>query len=127
MRVHHRCFTILAAAVLLLASSLAPSPALAQQAPTPPAPGGPFGMSMPEWQGLSCLWGGSLGAMGVFYYSDVLAVAATGVTTRCCWCRWSPPVFSAAAASAPPAPPAWAGCSAKANLGQTAGGARLGL
>src|SRR5947207_9520415 len=80
MRVHHRCFTILAAAVLLLASSLAPSPALAQQAPTPPAPGGPFGMSMPEWQGLSCLWGGSLGAMGVFYYSDVLAVAATGVT-----------------------------------------------
>src|SRR5437762_6745195 len=80
MRVHHRCFTILAAAVLLLASSLAPSPALAQQAPTPPAPGGPFGMSMPEWQGLSCLWGGSLVAMGVFYYRDVLAVAATGVT-----------------------------------------------
>ena len=37
-------------------------------------------MSMAEWQGVSCLWGGSLAGLGVYYYSDVLAVAATGVT-----------------------------------------------
>ena len=78
---HHRCRSIFAAALLLLATSLAASPALAQQAPAPQStPAGPFGMSMPEWQGVSCLWGGSLAGLGVFYYSDVLAVAATGVT-----------------------------------------------
>jgi hypothetical protein len=38
-------------------------------------------MSMQEWQGLSCLWGGVLGGAAVFYYSDVLAVAAIGTTT----------------------------------------------
>ena len=80
MHLRYRRCTILAAAVLMLAALA--TPALAQQAPAPPTPtpGGPLGMSMPEWQGLSCLWGGSLGALGVFYYSDVLAVAATGVT-----------------------------------------------
>ena len=80
MHLRYRCCTTLAAAVLMLAALA--TPVLAQQAPAPPTPtpGGPFGMSMPEWQGLSCLWGGSLGALGVFYYSDVLAVAATGVT-----------------------------------------------
>jgi len=78
---HHRCRSVLAAALLLLATSLAASPALAQQAPAPQStPAGPFGMSMPEWQGVSCMWGGSLAGLGVFYYSDVLAVAATGVT-----------------------------------------------
>jgi hypothetical protein len=78
---HHRCRYTFAAALLLLATSLAASPALAQQAPAPQStPAGPFGMSMPEWQGVSCLWGGSLAGLGVFYYSDVLAVAATGVT-----------------------------------------------
>jgi hypothetical protein len=78
---HHRCRSTFAAALLLLATSLAASPALAQQAPAPQStPAGPFGMSMPEWQGVSCLWGGSLAGLGVFYYSDVLAVAATGVT-----------------------------------------------
>ena len=73
-------FTAFTATMLMLAALA--TPVRAQQAPAPPTPtpGGPFGMSMPEWQGLSCLWGGSLGAMGVFYYSDVLAVAATGVT-----------------------------------------------
>ena len=78
---HHRCRSTFAAALLLLAISLAASPALAQQAPAPQStPAGPFGMSMPEWQGVSCLWGGGLAGLGVFYYSDVLAVAATGVT-----------------------------------------------
>jgi len=78
---HHHCRSTFAAALLLLATSLAASPALAQQAPAPQStPAGPFGMSMPEWQGVSCLWGGSLAGLGVFYYSDVLAVAATGVT-----------------------------------------------
>ena len=37
-------------------------------------------MPIQEWQGLSCLWGGVLGGAGVFYYSDVLVVAATGAT-----------------------------------------------
>ena len=78
---HHRCRSTFAAALLLLATSLAASPTLAQQAPAPQStPAGPFGMSMPEWQGVSCMWGGSLAGLGVFYYSDVLAVAATGVT-----------------------------------------------
>ena len=78
---HHRCRSTFAAALLLLATSFAASPALAQQAPAPQStPAGPFGMSMPEWQGVSCMWGGSLAGLGVFYYSDVLAVAATGVT-----------------------------------------------
>jgi hypothetical protein len=53
----------------------------AQSAPavssTPP---GPYGMPLQEWQGLSCLWGGTVAGSGVFYYSDVLAVAATGAT-----------------------------------------------
>src|SRR2546430_16483880 len=77
---HHRCRSTFAAALLLLATSLAASPALAQQAPAPQStPAGPFGMSMPEWQGVSCMWGGSLAGLGVFYYSDVLAGAAAGV------------------------------------------------
>jgi len=73
---------MIAAASLLLTALLAiASPATAQQPPSLSAtPTGPYGMSMAEWQGVSCLWGGSLGALGVFYYSDVLAVAATGVT-----------------------------------------------
>ncbi len=69
MHLHHRCRTAVAAALLLLAVSfVATAPAMAQQAPAPQAtPAGPFGMSIPEW-------------LGVFYYSDVLAVAATGAT-----------------------------------------------
>jgi hypothetical protein len=82
MHLHHRCGDMIAAASLLLTALLAiASPATAQQPPSLSAtPTGPYGMSMAEWQGVSCLWGGSLGALGVFYYSDVLAVAATGVT-----------------------------------------------
>jgi hypothetical protein len=62
-----------------------PSGARAQQQtpaqpPSPPPAIGPEGMSMPEWQGLSCLWGGVIGGAGVFYYSDVLTAAATGMT-----------------------------------------------
>ena len=80
MQFRHRCRFAFAAA-LLLAASLATAPALAQQPPALAAtPTGPYGMSMAEWQGVSCLWGGSLAGLGVYYYSDVLAVAATGVT-----------------------------------------------
>jgi len=72
---------IAAASLLLTALVAIASPATAQQPRSLSAtPTGPYGMSMAEWQGVSCLWGGSLGALGVFYYSDVLAVAATGVT-----------------------------------------------
>ena len=80
MHFHDQCRSAVAGALLLLAALLAiASPATAQQAPSLSAtPTGPYGMSMAEWQGVSCLWGGGLGAAGVFYYSDVLAVAATG-------------------------------------------------
>jgi hypothetical protein len=61
-----------------LAASLIVTPAMAQT--SPPAPTGPYGMPMQEWQGASCLWGGFLAGFGVFYYSDVLTVAATGAT-----------------------------------------------
>jgi hypothetical protein len=69
-------------AALLLAASLAvPQAASAQNAPiTAPPAIGPYGMPMQEWQGVSCLWGGVLGSAAVFYYSDVLTVAATGAT-----------------------------------------------
>lgn len=56
-------------------------PAAAQTA-QPPQPGLPvvgLGMTMPEYQGWGCLLGGTAGASGVFVYSDVIAVAATGV------------------------------------------------
>ena len=65
-------------AALLIAASLATAPAMAQT--TPPVATGPYDMPVQEWQGLSCLWGGALAGFGVFYYSDVLTVAATGVT-----------------------------------------------
>ena len=81
MQFRHRCRSAFAAA-LLLAALLAAAPVLAQQPPALTAtPTGPYGMSMAEWQGVSCLWGGSLAGLGVFYYSDVLAVAVTGVTS----------------------------------------------
>jgi len=82
VHLHDRCRRAITAALLLLAGSLgAASPAAAQQPPSlSSTPTGPYGMAMAEWQGVSCLWGGGLGALGVFYYSDVLAVAATGVT-----------------------------------------------
>jgi hypothetical protein len=69
-------------AVPLCAAWLAMSPpAAAQTAPlTPPPSTGPYGMPMSDWQGLSCLWGGVLGGAGVYYYSDVLTIAATGAT-----------------------------------------------
>ena len=51
---------------------------MAQTAAEPPQPTGAYGMPIQNWQGLGCLWGGALGGAGVFYYSDVLAVAATG-------------------------------------------------
>jgi hypothetical protein len=37
-------------------------------------------MTIQEWQGVSCLWGGLVGGAGVFYYSDVLTAAVSGVT-----------------------------------------------
>jgi hypothetical protein len=79
-----RCQTKLTAliAVLLGAAFVSVSPpAAAQTAPAvaPPAIG-PYDMPIQEWQGVSCLWGGVLGGAGVFYYSDVLTIAATGAT-----------------------------------------------
>jgi hypothetical protein len=68
-------------AALCLAASLAAGPAVAQAVPAMQVPPtGPNGMPLQEWQGVSCLWGGALAGAGVFYYSDVLTVAATGVT-----------------------------------------------
>ena len=81
MDFHDRCRSAVAALLLLAALLVIASPATAQQAPSLSAtPTGPYGMSMAEWQGVSCIWGGALAGFGVFYYSDVLAVAATGVT-----------------------------------------------
>jgi hypothetical protein len=81
MQFRSHCRSTSVAALLLLGASLVGAPALAQQPPALTAtPTGPYGMSMAEWQGVSCLWGGSLAGLGVYYYSDVLAVAATGVT-----------------------------------------------
>ncbi len=59
-----------------------PQDASAQTAPPVASPSavGPNGMSMPEWQGVSCLWAGVLGSAAVFYYSDVLTTAAVGTT-----------------------------------------------
>jgi len=69
-------------AALLLATSFATAPAAsAQTAPeAPPVATGPYGMPIQEWQGLSCLWAGVIGGAGVFYYSDVLTAAVSGVT-----------------------------------------------
>ncbi len=69
-------------AALLFAASLATAQvASAQTAPvTAPPAIGPYDMPIQEWQGVSCLWGGIIGGAGVFYYSDVLTVAATGMT-----------------------------------------------
>jgi precorrin-3B methylase len=41
-----------------------------------------MGMTLPEYQGLGCLIGGVVGAAGVYGYSDVVAVAITGVVTN---------------------------------------------
>ncbi len=71
----------LLAASLCAALLSAPNAASAQGMPlTAPPAIGPHDMPIQEWQGVSCLWGGMLGGAGVFYYSDVLTVAATGVT-----------------------------------------------
>src|SRR4051812_13516819 len=67
---------LLCAAWLALANA-----ASAQTPPVAVEPAiGPCGMPIQEWQGVSCMWGGVLGAAGVFYYSDVLAIAVTGAT-----------------------------------------------
>ncbi len=62
------------------AQAQAPHVQPVQAQPTPGEPRGPYGMSMPEWQGVSCLWGGTLAGIGVSYFSDMLSVAATGMT-----------------------------------------------
>jgi hypothetical protein len=70
------------ATALCVAALTLPQGASAQTPPpvaSPPAMG-PDGMSMSEWQGASCLWAGVLGSAAVFYYSDVLTIAATGAT-----------------------------------------------
>jgi hypothetical protein len=69
------------ARLLCLASLTVAQHAEAQPAPaSPPSATGPNGMSLQEWQGVSCLWGGVIGGVAVFYYSDVLTAAATGMT-----------------------------------------------
>jgi len=69
-------------AVLVLALS---TPALAQTAPPPaPVPTVAFGMTLPEYQGVGCLVSGATAATGVFAYSDVITVAATGISIRYC-------------------------------------------
>jgi len=69
------------AASLCAGCLMMPQATSAQTAPvTAPPAIGPYDMPMQEWQGLSCLWGGVIGAVGVFYYSDVLTAAATGAT-----------------------------------------------
>ena len=69
------------AAALCFAALAVPQVAAAQTAPEVAPPSiGPYGMPIQEWQGVSCLWAGVLAGAGVFYYSDVLAVAATGAT-----------------------------------------------
>lgn len=71
--------TLCLAALVISSDARAQQQTPAQPLSSPPAIG-PGGMSMPEWQGLSCLWGGVVGGAGVFYYSDVLTAAATGMT-----------------------------------------------
>lgn len=61
-----------------LTACLAIAPAVAQTPPSAPVATGPYNMAIQDWQGLSCLWAGTLGGAGVFYYSDVLTVATTG-------------------------------------------------
>jgi hypothetical protein len=68
-------------AALCVAALTVPQLAAAQTAPevAPPAIG-PEGMAIQEWQGVSCLWGGVIAGWGVYYYSDVLTAAVSGVT-----------------------------------------------
>ena len=53
---------------------------MAQTPPVATPAIGPYGMPVQDWQGVSCLWGGVLGGLGVFYYSDVLTAGLTGMT-----------------------------------------------
>jgi len=62
-----------------IATTLPLMPAMAATAP-PPAPVVALGMTLPEYQGWGCLVGGSVGAAGVFTYSDVITMAAVGMT-----------------------------------------------
>jgi hypothetical protein len=81
IRVDFNRHGVVLGAVLCAASLTVPHAASAQMATgTTPVVTGPGGMPIQEWQGLSCIWGGVLGGSGVFYYGDVLAVAATGAT-----------------------------------------------
>src|SRR5512133_1474946 len=67
-------------AILRATSLLLAAPAAAHDIAVP-AQTAPFGMTMLEWQGVSCLWGGALGGAATFYYVDILVVAATGGVT----------------------------------------------
>jgi hypothetical protein len=65
------------AAALLIALS---APGLAQTtSPPAPVPTVAFGMTLPEYQGVGCLVSGTAAGAGVFAYSDVITVAATGM------------------------------------------------
>ncbi len=76
---------LVASSIMIVAAA---APIAAQPAPPPATPTAPpmpivgMGMTQPEYQGLGCLLGGSVGAIGVYAYSDVIAVAVTGVVTN---------------------------------------------
>jgi hypothetical protein len=79
-----RLLTSLVASLALVMAVAAPT--VAQPASSPPqAAPMPIvidGMTLPEYQGLGCLTGGLIGAVGVYAYSDAIALAVTGVVTN---------------------------------------------
>jgi hypothetical protein len=64
-----------AAALVVSASLVTATPAPAQ---APAIATGPNGMSLQEWQSLSCIWGGALGSGLAFFYNDIIVEAVTG-------------------------------------------------
>jgi hypothetical protein len=48
----------------------------------PPLPVVGLGLTQPEYQGLGCLIGAIIAAVGTYGYSDIVAVAATGAVTN---------------------------------------------
>jgi hypothetical protein len=72
------CRVALLGAAIVAAALAVSSGASAQPASAPAIATGPYGMAIQDWQGLSCLYGGVVGGLGVFYYSDVLTAAVSG-------------------------------------------------
>ena len=69
---------VVAGAVAGLIAVAAARADTAQPAPAPmPIVG--LGMTMPEYQGLGCMLGGTTAGAGAFAYSDIITAAATGM------------------------------------------------